>query len=78
MRTNAREAKTRLLELVTRAERREEVVITRYGRAAVRLVPVPAPPARRRWGCSRGKYGWPQTSTTKTKPLPEVPFRCSP
>jgi prevent-host-death family protein len=35
------EAKSRLSELVARAERGEEVVITRNGKPAVRLAPVP-------------------------------------
>jgi prevent-host-death family protein len=37
------EAKTKLSQLVERAERGEEIVITRNGTAAVRLMPVPKP-----------------------------------
>jgi len=38
-------AKARLTDLVRRAEHGEEVVLTRFGRAAVRLTPVVAKPA---------------------------------
>jgi prevent-host-death family protein len=37
------EAKTKLSQLVERAERGEEIVITRNGTPAVRLIPVPKP-----------------------------------
>ncbi len=37
------EAKTKLSQLVDRAERGEEIVITRNGTPAVRLMPVPKP-----------------------------------
>jgi prevent-host-death family protein len=37
------EAKTKLSQLVDRAERGEEIVITRNGTPAVRLTPVPKP-----------------------------------
>ena len=37
------EAKTRLSQLVERAEQGEEIVITRNGTPAVRLTPVPKP-----------------------------------
>ena len=36
-------AKGQLTELVRRAEKGEEIVLTRHGHAAVRLVPVKAP-----------------------------------
>lgn len=36
------EAKTKLSQLVERAERGEEIVITRNGKPAVRLAPVPS------------------------------------
>lgn len=39
------EAKARLTDLVRRAEAGEEIVLTRHGHAAVRLVPVSARPA---------------------------------
>jgi len=40
------EAKGQLTELVRRAEAGEEVVLTRYGQPAVRLVPAAAKPTR--------------------------------
>lgn len=40
------EAKGQLTELVRRAEAGEEVILTRHGQAAVRLVPVRAVPDR--------------------------------
>ena len=43
MRISVTEAKGQLTELVRRAEAGEEVVLTRYGHAAVRLAPVNAP-----------------------------------
>ncbi len=48
MRVNMHEAKTRLSELVAAAERGEEIVISRNGDPAVRLVPVRevSPPVR--------------------------------
>lgn len=42
MRIGIAEAKTQLSKLVARAEAGDEVVITRAGRPAVRLVPEPA------------------------------------
>jgi prevent-host-death family protein len=50
MRVSVSEAKGQLTELVRRAEAGDEVVLTRHGQAAVRLVPVrpvSAPAARR-------------------------------
>ena len=47
---NMHDAKTRLSELVLRAEGGEEVVIARAGVAAVRLVPVEQEPIRRQLG----------------------------
>jgi prevent-host-death family protein len=44
---NVQEAKTRLSELLARAERGEEVVIARSGTPVARLVPVGGPPPRR-------------------------------
>jgi prevent-host-death family protein len=41
------EAKGQLTELVRRAEAGEEVVLTRHGRAVVRLAPVRAAPDRK-------------------------------
>lgn len=40
------EAKTRLSEYVARAERGEEVIITRHNKPVARLVPLDAGPAR--------------------------------
>jgi prevent-host-death family protein len=60
-------AKPRLTELVRRAENGEEVVLTRHGHAAVRLVPVKAAldrksrrtllEAARAAGAAKGKAG---------------------
>lgn len=47
MRVSVTEAKGQLTELVRRAEAGEEVVLTRHGQAAVRLVPVRAVPDRK-------------------------------
>jgi prevent-host-death family protein len=44
MRISVSEAKAQLTELVRRAEAGDEVVLTRHGHAAVRLVPVKAVP----------------------------------
>jgi len=44
MRISVTEAKAQLTELVRRAEAGDEVVLTRHGHAAVRLVPVRAVP----------------------------------
>ncbi len=46
MQVSVTEAKAQLTELVRRAEAGEEVVLTRHGHAAVRLVPVKVPPSR--------------------------------
>jgi len=40
MQVSVTEAKAQLTELVRRAEAGDEIVLTRHGRAAVRLVPV--------------------------------------
>ena len=47
MRVPVSEAKGQLTELVRRAEAGDEVILTRHGHAAVRLVPVTAVPDRR-------------------------------
>jgi prevent-host-death family protein len=67
MRVSVTDAKGQLTELVRRAEAGDEVVLTRHGHAAVRLVPVKADldPASRRAlleaartsGSSRAKAG---------------------
>ena len=46
MRVSVAEAKGQLAELVRRAEAGDEVILTRRGQAAVRLVPVEAAPDR--------------------------------
>jgi prevent-host-death family protein len=46
MRVSVTEAKAQLTDLVRRAERGEEVVLTRHGQTAVKLVPVKAKPTR--------------------------------
>jgi len=47
MRVSVSDAKAQLTELVRRAEAGEEIVLTRHGHAAVRLVPVMAVPDRK-------------------------------
>ncbi|MGI3900089.1 MAG: type II toxin-antitoxin system Phd/YefM family antitoxin [Janthinobacterium lividum] len=47
MRISVSEAKGQLTDLVRRAEAGDEVILTRHGHAAVRLVPVTAIPDRR-------------------------------
>jgi prevent-host-death family protein len=51
MRISVTEAKGQLTDLVRRAEAGDEIILTRHGQAAVRLVPikaVPDPKARRK------------------------------
>lgn len=55
MQMNMHEAKTKLSELVTAAERGEEVVIARNGTPAVRLVAVTAEHAPVRLGVLAGE-----------------------
>ncbi len=43
MQISVTDAKGRLTELVRRAEKGDEIVLTRHGHAAVRLVPVKVP-----------------------------------
>ena len=47
MKVSVTEAKGQLTELVRRAEAGDEVILTRHGHAAVRLVPVKATPNRK-------------------------------
>jgi prevent-host-death family protein len=47
MQVSVSEAKGQLTELVRRAEAGDEVILTRHGHAAVRLVPVVAVPDRK-------------------------------
>jgi prevent-host-death family protein len=46
MRISVSEAKGQLTELVRRAEAGDEIILTRHGRAVVRLAPVPIERAR--------------------------------
>jgi prevent-host-death family protein len=50
MRVSVTEAKGQLTELVRRAETGDEVVLTRHGHAAVRLVPIRAVPDQKARG----------------------------
>jgi prevent-host-death family protein len=49
---NVQEAKTRLSDLLARAERGEEIIIARAGDPVVRLVPIEGAPPRRFGGMS--------------------------
>jgi prevent-host-death family protein len=62
-----KEARAELSRLVDRVQAGEEIVITRRGKPAVRLVPV-TPPARRRPNLLQGKYELPDSFF---EPLPE-------
>lgn len=46
MRVSVTDAKAQLTELVRRAEAGDEVILTRHGEAAVRLVPIKSRPSR--------------------------------
>ena len=52
---NIYEAKTRLSQLVERAEKGEEIVIARAGRPVARLTPLRSRPANRKPGRLRGR-----------------------
>lgn len=64
------EAKSKLSELVDQVERGEEVVISRYGKAVAKIVPVEPPKIDRSgiFGCMRGKM-W--VADDFDAPLPE-------
>lgn len=47
MRISVTDAKGQLTELVRRAEAGDEVILTRHGHAAVRLIPIKAAPDRK-------------------------------
>ena len=47
MQISVTDAKGQLTELVRRAEKGDEIILTRHGHAAVRLVPVKAPVDRK-------------------------------
>ncbi len=52
---NIHEAKTHLSRLVEQAAKGHEFVIAKAGKPMVRVVPIEAPPAKRRLGTLRGK-----------------------
>jgi prevent-host-death family protein len=52
---NIYQAKSQLSDLVNRAADGEEIVIAKSGKPRARLVPVEAPPRRRRPGGGKGK-----------------------
>lgn len=57
---NMHEAKTHLSKLVERVERGEEIVISRAGNPAAKLVPMPqAKPGKRKLGGWEGKFEMP-------------------
>ena len=64
---NMQDAKTRLSQLVARAEAGEEILIARAGRPAVRLTPV-APSTPRRPGSTPALKAW---ADAILEPLPE-------
>jgi prevent-host-death family protein len=47
MKVSVTQAKGQLTELVRRAEAGDDIILTRHGHAAVRLVPFKAPPDRK-------------------------------
>jgi prevent-host-death family protein len=67
MEISVTDAKAQLTELVRRAEKGDEIILTRHGHAAVRLVPVKAPldgksrrallEAARKAGAAKAKAG---------------------
>ena len=56
---NMHEAKTHLSKLVERVEGGEEIVISRAGTPAAKLVPIPKTPRRRKLGGWEGKLDAP-------------------
>ncbi len=67
MRTTIHAAKTNLSRLIKRACAGEEVVIARGDTPVVRLVPLEAPPRKRRFGALKGKA---RTTAAFFEPLP--------
>jgi prevent-host-death family protein len=64
---NMHEAKTHLSKLVERVEGGEEIVISRAGKPAAKLVPVPeAKPGRRKLGGWEGKFELPSDEEWQT------------
>jgi prevent-host-death family protein len=68
---NIYDAKTRLSQLVERAEAGEEIIIARGGRPAARLVPFRVPGAKRKPGRMRGRV---RIARDFDAPLPENLF----
>lgn len=54
--TAIHEAKTNLSQLIKRAERGEEVIISRGKRPVARLVAIEPPPKKRQLGIFRGEF----------------------
>lgn len=52
------EAKTKLSQLVERAEAGEDIVVTRNGKPAVRLVPISKKSFKDAWGLWRDEEIW--------------------
>lgn len=69
---NIHQAKTELSKLIERAEAGEEVVISRAGKPAAKLVPLTKVSARRRLGLLDGTFKIPDDFNT---PLPESVLR---
>ena len=67
MRTTIHAAKTDLSRLIKRACAGEDVVIARGDEPVVRLVPIAAPPRKRRFGALKGKA---RTDAAFFEPLP--------
>lgn len=68
---NIYDAKTRLSQLVERAEAGEEIIIARGGRPAARLVPFRSAAVKRKPGRMRGRI---RVSTNFDDPLPSDLF----
>ena len=71
-RVNIQQAKTGLSKLVERAEAGEEVIITRAGKPAAKLVPFIPRGGHRRLGLLDGKFKIPENFN---EPLPESVLR---
>jgi prevent-host-death family protein len=65
---NIHAARTDLSRLIDRLEMGEEIIIARAGRPVAKLVPIAAPPARRRLGSMAGAF---QVSDNFDDPLPD-------
>ena len=73
MQISVTDAKGQLTELVRRAEKGDEIVLTRHGHAAVRLVPVKAPLDRksRRVLVESGASRWRSQGEGRAKRCPK-------